>query len=182
MAEHLNARFYDHAQLNVSESKLKGIKVYNDVVMVELTIRGARGESISYAATDKHKAEYPEAWALYSGQQFTGEVGTPLNVLGEGFTLARSKEFESLGIRTVEQLAKVTDGNIMKLRDGMRAKHIATVYLEGQELAKGNVTVAQVDALTRRLEELEAQNAVLAQNQKLKPGRKPHGEDAQTVM
>jgi len=182
MAEHLQARFYDHATLNVSESEIKGTKIFDDVVMIELTVRGAR-ESISYVATEEHKAEYPEAWALYSGERFTGNHGTPLNVLGEGFTMARVKEFEAMHIRSVEQLALVSDANIMRLREGLKAKHLAVTYLEGQKLAQQNVSMDQFHDMRRMIEELKEQNEQLALNQRLKPGRKVRdGEDAQAVM
>lgn len=180
--DHLKARFYDHVSQDIAASKVAGTKIYNDVLMVELSVIGSKGESISHIATDQHKADYPHAWAEYSGEKYTGELGTPLSVLGEKFTPARQAELRSLGIYTVEQLSKITDGNAMKLREGLTAKNAANKYLEGAALAKREVTIDQFEDMQRRIAELEQQNSELSANQKMKPGRKANGEDAQIIM
>ncbi len=182
--DHLKARFYNHAALNVAESKESGTKIYDDLVMVELSVKGSKGESISYVATDEHKKNFPQAWAEYKGESFTGNSGTPLAVLGEHFTLARQMEMKGLGIYSVEDLAGINDVDAIKIREGLKAKHLANKYLEGQALAKQDVTIEQVADLQRRLAELEMQNELLAANQKQKPGRKPavNDEVAQAIM
>lgn len=192
--EHLRARFYDHPKLNVANSEQSGHASYEDVVMVELTVIGAKNESVSKVATDELKQRFPREWAEYNGERFNDANATPLTVI-DGFTPARIKEFEGLGIRSVQELANVADGNIMKVREGLALKQAAVKWLEGAELAKREVTVDQIEELQdrvsqfeemqKRLTALEEENKKLAANQRKKPGPKPKVEDesdAQAAM
>lgn len=181
--DHLRARFYDHAQLDVQASQAAGHSVYKDVVMVELTVIGSKNESISKPATDELREEFPREWAEYKGERFTDADLTPLTVL-EGFTVARQREFEGLGIRSVQDLANVSDGNVQRIREGITLKTQAIKWLEGAELARRDVTVGQVEDMMKRLQLLEEENAKLSANQRQKPGRKKveDGEVSQAAM
>lgn len=168
--EHLNARFYEHPQLNVIESRKDGVERYDTVLMVELKTAGARGESISKVATEDHKERFPRAWAEFQGETYDNP-GTDLKVLG--FEVGRVRELNAQGIYTVEDLAQVSDGNIQRMREGFQMKKKATQFLEGQQLSQ-QVSLDEFNAMQQQIEALQAQ---LAQTQvKRKPGRPPKNE------
>lgn len=169
--EHLHARFYKHPVLNVVESrKDKENRYGDDVIMVELTTKGARGESISKIATDEHKEAFPRAWAEFNGEAYE-HAGTELKVLD--FSLGRIKELNALGIYTVEELAQVSDGNIARLREGNQLKNKAVKFLEGQQLSQ-MVSMDEFQAMQQQLEEMKAQ--LNKEQEKPRRGRPPKHE------
>ncbi|MGB1373831.1 MAG: hypothetical protein ACPG6R_11970 [Aequoribacter sp.] len=177
--DHLRARFYDHAQLNVEESKKLGSQQYDDVLMVELSVKGARGESVSKKVTDKNKdeliAEYPGAWAKYNGEILEND-GTDLKVLD--FSPARIKELEAVGILSVEDLVNMADASAMKMREGSTMKNAAKKWMDAQELAKHEVTMEAITDMQAQIAQLQEQNKALT---KKKPGRPPKVDNAENA-
>lgn len=169
--EHLHARFYDHPKLNVEESKRTGHKVYDTVLMVELKVKGERGESVSKLVKDEtnevdnteyYSVAFPGAWAQFRGTG-GGEFvsGTLLKALD--LPIGKRTELEQLGIRTVEELAEMSDASCMKMRDGLTTKAKAIKFLEAQKLQKDGNIVDMLESMKSRLEELEEENRRLSQ-------------------
>lgn len=167
--DHLNARFYDHPKLNIEESKKAGHKVYDTVLVVELKVKGERGESVSKLVLDKtnevddteyYKAAFPGAWASYKGTG-GGEFvsGTLLKALD--LELGKQTELEQLGIRTVEELAAMNDSSCMKIREGLTTKAKAIKFLEAQKISKEGNVVDMLEEMRAQLEELKAENEEL---------------------
>lgn len=188
--DHLVARFYDHPQLNVEESKKAGHKVYDTVTMVELRNRGERGESVSRLVkgpdkdeTEYYKAAFPGAWAKYKGGGDGGFVsGTMLKALE--LEVGEIQMLEGMDIRTVEQLAEISDSAAQKIRGGLTMKSKAMKYIEVQKHTKDGNIVSMLENLQQKVAQLEEENEKLAQNQKRKPGPKPKvndGENAQAT-
>lgn len=190
--DHLVARFYDHPQLNVAESKASGHKVYDTVLMVELRNRGERGESISELVkgrdtdnTEYYKAAFPGAWAKYKGGGDHGFVsGTLLTALN--IEIGEIHMLEGMEVRTVEQLASLNDSAVSKIRGGLTLKSKAMKFLEAQKYARDGNIVDMIQKLQAQVEQLESDNERLEANQKRSPGR-PRKEvdghsDAQAAM
>lgn len=178
--DHLAGRFYNHAQLQVKQSKTQDHAVYKEVLMIELKTKGVRGESISVLITDDNREYYcdqfPGSWADYNGE-VTGRSrsGTKLDVLELG--VAADKEWNGLGIDSVEDLANITDGAAMKIRQGLNMKNAAMKYLDGQALAKSDVTTQQVQELIETSKQQAAEILELKKTQRKKPGPKPKVDD-----
>lgn len=180
--DHLVARFYDHPQLNIDESKKLGHKVYDTVTMVELRNRGERGESVSKLVkgrdvdeTEYYKAAFPGAWAKYKGGGDGGFVsGTLLKALD--IEVGEIQMLEGMDIRTVEQLAGIADSAASKIRGGLTLKSKAMKFLEIQKHAKNGDIIDMMKSLEAKVEALEQENQKLQENQKKRPGR-PKKED-----
>lgn len=167
--EHLHARFYDHPKLNVEESTKAGHKVYDSVLMVELKVKGERGESVSKLVVDEtngvdeteyYKAAFPGAWAQYKGTGGGDFVsGTLLKALG--LEIGKQTELEQLGIRTVEDLADMADSACMKMRDGLTTKGKAIKFLDAQKLSEQGNIVDMMQEMRNQLDDLKAENEAL---------------------
>lgn len=97
---------------------------------------------------------YPNAWANYKGK---GEpvAGTPLSVL-TSLNDGDISHLEAKGIRTVELLASLNDGQLVSLGMGMRRyRDIARAYQAAQP-SNDPVREAEMDTLRKELAELRA--------------------------
>lgn len=170
MSEAFQARFYDHAPLDVEESRKQNREVYHDSkLLCELVSKGKSKESISKPATDELKERFPRAWAEYCGKAYD-DGSTELSMLK--FDLGRVQELKAMGIRSVEDLADVSDAQIQNVREGYKMRKTAQDFLEGQRLA-GQVSMSDFEAMKAQIEELQKANEAL---QKPKRGR-PRKED-----
>lgn len=113
--------FNPATRLNKAKSLLAGTDQHDDIDEITVIAPGERAPILGpVQATEKHKADYPMAWAAYKEKRKQpSESGLPLE-LWPLTTLARVEEFKSIGIRTVEALAMVSDERLRNLGMGGR--------------------------------------------------------------
>lgn len=163
-------RFYKQPVKNEAKSKEAGRPVFDEVVFVEKKNPGER-DTVIYQVRKMQppvEVQFPEAWAAYQRDESTGGLtGThlrswPLLDVGEIETLIHS------GVKTVEQLAEITDANISQFPGGMEMRAKAINYIRAaKESAPVQALAAEVAEKEERIAYLEEQLAALAKGQGL---------------
>jgi hypothetical protein len=116
----------------------------------------------SYPGRPSDPERFPQAWADYQSGQSTA-TGTSIYDW-DGCTKADAQRFDLAGIKTVEQLAKVSDVNLTQL--GMGALALRT---QARAFINGNSTETELLGRVQKLTEIV--NALLAEREAPK-GRK----------
>lgn len=127
----LRVRFYLEAVHQTYRSKVEGRDIYEDVLFVEIIAPGGK-QINNMAATEEHKARFPQAWANFCAGKFNAVVGTPLSVWGV-LTPAEVKSYEALEVVTVEQLAEMSDVHVQKFMRGNERRQAAKDWLANKE-------------------------------------------------
>lgn len=136
----LFARFYIHPQLQQEQSKEEGRPVYKEVEYVEIFIKGQKNSTFSRAVTDEDKADYPIAWKAFKENNPDLTEGTPIKFLagvGPGVVL----ELNGVGVRTIEDMAELTDAGLDNIRGGRMLQQRAKAYLASLEIKPEPETV-----------------------------------------
>lgn len=176
--EKLFVRFYTDAVENPKKSKETGRPFYEDTEMVEILIPGDKDNNIiapAMAYLPRFATRYKE-WK--AGHNQDAISGTLLAEWPGGPSASMIKNLEVYGVRTVEQLAGISDGNLQGMGPGyLDLRKRAQAYLEASkgaasaqkmqsELAKRD---GQIEVLQRALKE---QNEQIAKIQAGQSGRK----------
>lgn len=160
----LMVRFYMNAVERKKRSVAEGRPIFEDVLYINILVPGDRTMEVDRPATKADKDRFPRHWALFertgSGD---GIVGTPLKEWPRA-SVSMIKEWNALGIYSVENLAEMTDNNIGKILDGRKFRAEAQRWLqaakEAAPIAQINEQLAQRDAqielLQRQMAELLA--------------------------
>jgi len=162
------ARFYSDKKLMVAQSEQAGRPIFAPVDMVEIIIPGEKGNIPCYEATIKYQMQFPQEWAAYKAGKEQDVAGTPLSFLFPNDP-SLQYELESHKIRTIEQLAALSDTGVAAIPRGLTLVQTARDYL-----AKANNREDEVKALKERIAALEA--ATVAP--KRGPGRPPKSAQA----
>lgn len=166
------ALFYKDKEVDPIASREKGIMVYRDVDMVRIQQPGERDVTVQ-KVTDKHKQRWPQRWALYQQNRSQDLNGTPLEILFPA-SPATVATLQALGIRSVQQLAEISDGAAANIQFGHelreKAKHLLGTVEKGKDYhaleKKLEDQIAVNRALEERLKALEASS-----EEKRGPGR-----------
>lgn len=155
-------RFYNRTVKDEAASAAAGRVVHKTVAYIEKRTPGDKTNEVHRPARPEDKAEFPRQWASFEAGDREQVTGTPLSIwpyLNE----ARVADLLAVRIRTVEELAAVTDTHLQSLGlDGRRLRDAAQAWLEA---AKGMSPVSKLQAemarkdeqiadLTRRLDEM----------------------------
>jgi hypothetical protein len=144
--------------------KLPDTPIYRDIEFITIKIPGDKTLDIHrpVMAADKHRFR-----AKYQAfKDATGEPveGTPLSVLGE-ISQGQLADLAYVGIKTIEHMAKVADGNpIMQMMGGSKLKQRAAEWVKknrvSSQISQTNDALrerdARIDALQAQLTELLA--------------------------
>lgn len=190
MAENLLVRFWMDAYENPAKSKEAGRKVYDTVPWCEWRVPGesdTNGGPVHLLAREgprrDPKVRFPEAWAAFERDNASeGLVGTPLKFVpwverGDVENLAHA------GVKTLEQLASITDGNLSNVPGGLGLRQKARDFIKvaedaapverlSEELAKRDSEIAELKSQMAAL--MQARGAAPAEVKvRQKPGPKP---------
>lgn len=185
-AQDTYGKFYQHPQLDGQHFNATGEKKFNDVVMVEVFIKGNTKNSISKPVFDS-KGEpvitdtgesflelYPRAWAHYNHEAGIDVDGTPLRLMG-GIGAGQIMNLNAQGIETVEDLANLLD-NVVVGEPGMTdLRKKAQAYLAALDPEKAEAerkaAAEEIDALKRQVSKLQSEMQKALDNQTI-----PHKE------
>lgn len=152
-------RFWEDAYPNAAKSKEAGRPIFDTVDWCEKKVPGEH-DTISgpvHKMDPDPRVLFPAAWAAYQKDKSSeGIVGTPLSEvawLGRG----EVETFKASGVRTLENLAALTDANVthfpgglalrQKARDAIKeAKDSAPAQRMSEELAKRDAIIADLKA------------------------------------
>ena len=182
MADHgLIVRFYSNPTRNPAKSEEAGRDIWEDREWVNIIFPGDRSTEIDCEAEEKHRTGYPVEYARFKNNEAEKVIGTPL---AEWSAMPRSlvKEFEYLNVRTLEQLAALSD--TAKQAFGMGAlewQRKAQVVIDAaKDSAAALKATSENEALKREITDLKRQIAEIgsAQVERRGPGRPPKQDAA----
>lgn len=195
MAENLLVRFWMDAWENPTKSAEAGRKVYDTVPWCEWRVPGesdTNGGPVHLLAREGPKRDprvrFPEAWAMFERNNASeGLVGTPVKFVawlerGDVENLAQA------GIKTLEQLASVTDANLGSIPGGLKLRQKARDFIKAaadsapmermsEELAKRDAIIADLKA--QMAEVLRATGGAVKVRRRPGPKPKPRPDDHQ---
>lgn len=160
----VRATFHLEPVKDEAASAKEGRPIYHDREFVRLQVVGDKTNIPDRIATDADKARFPREYALFKAGDSEQVTGTPLREW-PGVTKGQILELAHFGIKTVEQLAEVSDGNVAqmgpiralreKARDWVAAakKQAPTTELRA-ELKDRDKTIAGMKAEIAELREL----------------------------
>lgn len=148
----LLVRFFTKSVQDNARSAQEGRPIFRDKEYIEIRFPGNRTDAVARPATSKDKQRFPAHYKAFKERVAMPEVGTPL---GEWPVISRSQaeELAFYNVKTVEQLASVSDSQGQKFMgfNGLRQK--AKEFLE---LSKGVVEASQLrDELKQRDEVIQ---------------------------
>jgi hypothetical protein len=149
--ETLLVRFYKHPRRDIARSEAEGRPIFAEVDYIEIMQPGNKDSIIRRPASPRDKQRFAEHYRKYQAREDQEAVeGTPLEEW-PAISRAQVEELKFLNIRTVEQLAGLSDSNAQNVMgiQGLKAK--ANKFLE----------TADKEATAEKFAELEAKYEAL---------------------
>lgn len=159
--------FYRDAVQNNFKSGKEGRPIYDEKDFIRITTPGDTRTVVVELANDVHKRQYPKSWDAYSKGMDEVQEGTPISQWNQA-SLSQAKELAHFNVRTVEQLATVSDTNLQHMGPGYQAlrtraqKYIKTTHddADSTKAERENEQLREQNALLK--EQIEALKATLA--------------------
>lgn len=142
----LLVKFYPMPIQNDDKSADAGRPIFDDVVMIEIRVRGNKDSVVLRPVRPDDKARFRDAWRHYEAGEGELNVGTPLKQW-PALAASQVEELKYLGFRTVEQLAEASDAVVGRVPGMQTLKNKANAFMQ---LAKG---VAPIEKMQKQLDE-----------------------------
>ena len=151
--------FFREAVLNELKTTSEGRPIYDDVDMIRIHTPGSRDTLVAPAHVG-YQNRFPKQWAQYTQNVEQTASGTPLKVV-PWLTVSQVAELATFHIKSVEQLAGMSDNVATKFMNHHSLKQQASAFLEA---AKGAAPLLkmQKELETRDEQIAELQAAVKA--------------------
>lgn len=182
--ETLLVRFFIDAVEDGAASKREGRPIYKDVEWIDIRVPGSRDAVIRPCRREDY-TRFPrhyDAFRARIGKDDEPVVGTPLSTWPwHGMTRSRVEELKHFNVRTVEQLAGMSDGQGMRLLGFQQMKQAAAAYLE---TVKTTAPIARLQAqLEQAIAKITEQGVELARLHAKAEGRpEPQAIDVATPL
>jgi hypothetical protein len=147
----LHVKFYMKPRIDPVESNKQQRPVYKDTPYIEMMMPGEKNVIIREPVWEQHMRRFPQHWAQFQAGVKEQVIGTPLKV-APFLTESQIEELAFFKIRTIEQLADLADSS-MNFMGANELKQAARRFLD---------KTMSSEALMKRIEALEAENARLA--------------------
>lgn len=157
-------RFYIEPLKNEEKSLQEGRPVFEDVEFIEKRTPGDKLNIVRRQVRAEDTHEFARQYQAFKAGQAEVVTGTPLKEW-PAITRSQAESLAYHGIRTVEELANLSDGNAQTVGPGMQAlKQKAKDFIEK---AKGNAPAeklrAELSLKDSRIEALERQMKDMAE-------------------
>ena len=122
------ATFFLHPIIDGFKSKEAGREIYTEVPYILILVKGQNKTEVRRKATDEDKRRFPREWGAFQDGKINPITGTPL----ESLNLAAGiiQELKHLNIRTVEDVAEISDLTIQKIGiGGVEMRNQAKAFL-----------------------------------------------------
>ena len=163
------ATFYDEAIKDEAETEKQGVPVFVERVFINIKIPN-QVDNISRPAQDADKKRFPLSWQAYQTGREPLDGGIPLEEWPQ-LTVSELKVCHAVGLKTVEQLAEISDSGVHRLgMGGHSMKTRAGKYLNAR--GEEDRLRSRVKELEAKVKELEAEIAKLEEKAESKPKRK----------
>jgi len=171
--DNVRPRFYIKPVQNGRKTADEGRPVFDDQEYVEIHVPGDRNSIIDTPVRDEHRRRWPQHYAHFKNGMESPSEGWAL-VEWPGITRSQAEELAFFKVKTVEDLAGLSDGQLSKclpmggfpLREAaQRALELAKGAAPAEKLAAENealrANVASLEGtvadLARKIDELAAQ-------------------------
>ena len=154
----LLVKFFKNAKLNEGRTSQEGRPIYEDVDYIQIMQPGNKDSIIIRPATKMDKARFAEHYSRYQARQDEEYIEGTLLTDWPGISRAQAEELSFFNIRTVEQLASVSDSNAQNIMGIQLLKNKAVAYLEA---AESQAVAEDLQEAKDEIEELKAQVANL---------------------
>jgi hypothetical protein len=121
----LHVVFHLHPQKNDAKSTEAGRPIFEETEYVRITVPGDKHNIVDRPAREDDRQRFPRQYAHFKSGAAGGVVGTPLSEW-PAVTRSQVEELAFFHVKTVEQLANLSDGNaqhvgpILALREKAR--------------------------------------------------------------
>lgn len=157
-ANGLCVRFHLQPVLDQKASDKEHRPIYVEKEYVEIRVPGDRTLSVDEEVTDDHKRRFAQAYQAWKLRGETASDGMPLEQW-PGATKADVEELRFFNVRTVEQLAALTDANARNIGKVLNLRKKAQDWIEA---SKGHAPIARLEGENAKLaNEIEALKAAL---------------------
>lgn len=147
--------FYRDAVQNNFKSAQEGRPIFDEKDFIRITTPGDTRTVVVEQVNSMHQRQYPRAWEAYSKGMDEIQEGTPISQWNQA-SLSQAKELAHFNVRTVEQLAGVSDGHLQHMGPGYQA-----LRARAQQYLSASKGEADETALARENEQLREQVALL---------------------
>jgi hypothetical protein len=168
----LFVEFYEDALEIPFKSEQEGRPVYEQRIFVRIMVPGDATSIIETPATPQHKEEYRRQYERFEKGMKDVIDGTPLS-MWPVVNKSQVKECEFFEIRSVEQLAELSDSTCKRMGMGymeLRSKAKAWL-LAAKDSALVTRQAAENDRLQGEIEALKEQIAQMAQPKRGRPAK-----------
>lgn len=149
---------------NETKSLEAGHPVYDDREYITIIVPGDKTSIVHRPVWAQDRNRFSRQYAQFKQGQEQTVIGLPLKLWG-GMTLGQAKEFEYFNVKTVEQLAEMSDGNGISIHGFQGLKQRAKDYIlqtkEQQPMLEMRAAIEERDAklaaLTQQFGELSGQ-------------------------
>lgn len=164
--EQLLVRFFLKEREDKAKSLAEGRPIFKETEYVEIRVAGRRDPLACRPATHQDKQRFPRHYDAFQKRIELPEEGTPLS---EWPQISRSQveELSFMHVKTVEQLAEMSDTHVGQFRGGYTLKKRAQDFLAVSDQTK---LIAEKEALQDRISELEGQVKQLLELQQANAG------------
>lgn len=172
MPSNLFVEFYEDALEIPFKSEQEGRPVYEQRVFVRIMVPGDATSIIETPATEQHKQDFPRQFDRFQKGQKDVIEGTPLT-MWPVVNKSQIKECEFFEVRSVEQLADLSDSSCKRMGMGymeLRSKAKAWL-LAAKDSSLVTRQAAENDRLQGEIEALKQQIAQLAQPKRGRPAK-----------
>jgi hypothetical protein len=140
----LGVRFDRRPMQDMEETAKQGRPIFQELDFIHIWTPGDKTTEIDTLVNDHYRERFAAKYAAYlAGMDQDALDGTPLGQW-TGLTAAQVMELSFFKVKTVEQLAGMSDDNLSKLGPGYMARRKAAItYLEQ---AKGNAPLEKMQA------------------------------------
>ena len=142
---------------NSVKSLEAGHPVYDDKEYITIIVPGDKTSVVHRPVWAQDHERFPRQYAQFKNGLEQTVSGMPLKMWG-GMTLGQAKEFEYFNVRTVEQLAEMSDGNGINIQGFNGLKQRARDYVA---MTKEQAPMMQMRA---EMEKKDAEIAALSNN------------------
>ena len=162
--ENLFVRFFHHHKEDRRKTLEAGRPIHADKEYIEIRIPGDKDNIYIGPAEQKYINRFPRHYAAFKNKEQEVVIGTPLEAV-PWVTKAQIEELKYFGVRSVEQLAGVTDANAQSFVGINSLRDQAKAFLEA---AAGNAPLLQMQAeLEKRDKQLEAMQKQMEEMSKM---------------
>lgn len=124
----LLVRFSLEPMLNEEKSANEGRPIYEECEFVTIMVPGDRDNIVCRAVNEQDRQRFPQQYAHWKNTGQQAETGTPINA-APWLNKAQVEELRYFNVRTIEQLANLSDAHASKFMGVQVLKQKAQAYL-----------------------------------------------------